>query len=126
MMAALHAGKVQADKELELVGAATLLDSLRCVGVGGVVCMVGILGGWTLPSFSPTEAITTGVFLTSSAGGPNEFMATLLWELKQQMKAGTLHIPLGKTFKLEQIAQAHELMESNESGGKLVVLMDSS
>jgi len=122
------AGKVQAgagfDKVLELVGAATLLDSLRCARVGGVVCMVGILGGWTLPSFSPMEAIPTGVFLTSYAGGPNEFMATPLRELMQQMKAGTLHIPVGKTFKLEQIVQAHELMESNEAGGKLVVLMD--
>ncbi|KAG0584589.1 hypothetical protein KC19_3G220300 [Ceratodon purpureus] len=113
------------DKVLELVGVTTLLDSLKCAKVGGVVCMTGIVGGkWTLDSFSPMEAIPTGVFLTSYAGGPNEFMATPLLELVQQMKAGTLHIPVGKTFKLEEIVQAHECMEANAAGGKIVVLMD--
>ena len=37
------------DRVLELIGTTTLLDSLRCVGRGGIVCITGILGGkWTL------------------------------------------------------------------------------
>jgi NADPH:quinone reductase-like Zn-dependent oxidoreductase len=113
------------DKVLELVGVTTLLDSLKCAKVGGAVIMTGMVGGQsTLDSFSPMEAIPTGVFLTIYAGDSNEFMATPLRELVQQMKAGTLHLPVAKTFKLEEIVQAHELMESNEAAGKIVLLMD--
>jgi NADPH:quinone reductase-like Zn-dependent oxidoreductase len=113
------------DKVLELVGVTTLLDSLKCAKVGGAVIMTGMVGGQsTLDLFSPMEAIPTGVFLTSYAGGPNEFMATPLPELVHEMKAGTLHIPVGKTFKLEEIVQAHQHMEANAAGGKIVVLMD--
>ncbi len=41
-------------KVLELVGATTLLDSLRCAKQRGVVCMTGIVGGkWSFDNFSP-------------------------------------------------------------------------
>jgi NADPH:quinone reductase-like Zn-dependent oxidoreductase len=42
------------DRVLELIGTTTLLDSLRCVKTGGIVCMTGILGGkWSLENFQP-------------------------------------------------------------------------
>ena len=43
-------------------------------------------------------------------------------ELAQQIKAGTLHVQVGKTFHLEEIVEAHRLMEENKAGGKIVVL----
>ena len=44
-------------KVLELVGATTLLDSLRCAKQRGVVCMTGIVGGkWSLDSFNLNTA----------------------------------------------------------------------
>ena len=57
------------DRVLDLVGATTLLDSLRAARRGGIVCMTGILGGsWVLSEFRPMEDVPTGVKLTSYAG----------------------------------------------------------
>ena len=42
------------DKILDLVGAATAPDSLRCLAVGGVCCSAGTLGGeWAIRNFIP-------------------------------------------------------------------------
>jgi NADPH:quinone reductase-like Zn-dependent oxidoreductase len=49
------------DKVLELVGATTLKDSLRCAKQRGIVCMTGMVGNkWSFDNFSPMDAIPTG------------------------------------------------------------------
>ena len=111
------------DKVLELVGVTTLKDSLRCAKQGGIVCMTGIVGNkWAFDNFSPMEAIPTAVCLTVYGGGAEDFMATPLQELVDQIAAGTLHIQVGKTFPLDEIVEAHRCMEENRAGGKIVVL----
>lgn len=111
------------DKVLELIGTTTLLDSLRCVKEGGIVCMTGIAGNsWTLDTFNPMMAIPTSVCLTSYAGGPENFMRTPLEEMVKQVAEGTLHIPIGKIFQLDEIVEAHRCMEENKAGGKIVIL----
>lgn len=118
----LHPGGV--DKVLELIGTTTLRDSLQCIKAGGIVCMTGIVGNqWTL-EMNPMEAIPTGSYLTSYAGGPVEFLETPLEELAQQVKGGKLRIPIGKVFKIDDIVEAHRLMDSNSAGGKIVVLTE--
>ncbi|GAM86907.1 hypothetical protein ANO11243_049280 [Dothideomycetidae sp. 11243] len=111
------------DKVLELVGTTTLDDSLRCTRVGGVCCMAGIVGSkWSYDEYNPMEHIPTGVCLTTYNGGPENFMNTPLQELADQIAEGKLKIQTGKTFKLDDIVKAHELMDSNTAGGKIVVL----
>ncbi|MEX3963120.1 zinc-binding alcohol dehydrogenase family protein [Paraburkholderia sp. EG286B] len=111
------------DKVLELIGTTTLKDSLRCAKQGGVVCMTGIVGNqWSFDTFSPMEVIPSTVKLTIYDGGVNEFMATPYDELLAQVKAGTLRIPVGKVFRLDDIVEAHRCMEENKAGGKIVVL----
>jgi len=114
------------DKVLELVGTTTLLDSLKCLKPGGIVCMTGIVGNkWTMDDFAPMEALQYGhIYLTSYSGGPEEFMKTPLADYLHQIVAGKMQSQLAKTFKLDQIAEAHEMMESNKAGGKIVILMD--
>ena len=68
------------------------------------------------------EAIPTGVHLAAYAGESEDFVRTLLNELARQIETGTLHIQVGKTFHLDEIALAHRLMEDNKAGGKIVVL----
>ncbi len=58
------------DGVLELVGTATLLDSLRAVRPGGIVCNTGILGNaWVLECFEPLEDIPSTVRLTTYHSG---------------------------------------------------------
>jgi NADPH:quinone reductase-like Zn-dependent oxidoreductase len=111
------------DKVLELVGATTLEDSLRCVKPRGMVCMTGMVGNkWSIDNFSPMDVIPTSVGLTTYDGGPDDFMRTPLEELIEQIAADTLHVNVGKVFRLDDIVEAHRCMETNQAGGKIVVL----
>ena len=111
------------DKVLELVGATTLKDSLRCAHSPGLVCMTGMVGNaWALDAFSPMETIPTAVGLTTYDGGSKDFMRTPLQELVDQIAAGTLKVRVGRTFPLDGIVEAHRLMDSNKAGGKILVL----
>ncbi|WP_424952592.1 zinc-binding dehydrogenase [Deinococcus sp.] len=56
------------------------------------------------------------------SGSAQDFMPTPLDELARQVAAGTLKLPLGPTFRLHQIVEAHRVMEANSAGGKMVVL----
>jgi len=111
------------DKVLELVGTTTLMDSLRCVKQRGIVCMTGMVGNkWSIDNFSPMDAIPTAVSLTTYAGGADDFMLTPLQELVKQIAEGTLSVQIGRTFRLDEIVEAHRCMEENKAGGKIVVL----
>ena len=111
------------DKVLELVGATSLSDSLRCAKPGGVVCMTGMVGNkWSLDEFSPMDVIPSAVCLTTYSGGPEEFMQTPLDDLAGQIAAGRLRVQVGKTFRLDEIVEAHRCMDDNKAGGKIVVL----
>jgi NADPH:quinone reductase-like Zn-dependent oxidoreductase len=111
------------DKVLELIGTTTLNDSLRCSKQGGIVCMTGIVGNqWSMREFAPMEAIPSAVYLTSYAGDTEDFIRTPLNQLAQQVADGTLKIQIGRIFHLDQIVEAHRVMEENTAGGKIVML----
>ncbi len=111
------------NKVLELVGTTTLEDSLQCTKPKGVVCMTGMVGNsWTLNNFSPMGAIPTSVCLTTYAGDNGDFHSMPLQELLDQIQNGSLKVQVGKTFTLDNIAEAHTCMEENKAGGKIVVL----
>ena len=86
--------------------------------------MTGIVGNkWAFEDFAPMEKIPTAVCLTSYAGESDDFLSTPLEELAQQIVAGTLKIQVGRVFQMEEIVEAHRLMEENKAGGKIVVLV---
>ncbi len=114
-----------ADRVLELVGATTLLDSLRAVRRGGIVCMTGILGGeWVLKAFHPMSDVPTGVKLTSYSGESKDLPREQFQAYVDQVESGKLRLKLGPTFSLDEIQMAHRLMDENGAGGKIVVLVD--
>jgi D-arabinose 1-dehydrogenase-like Zn-dependent alcohol dehydrogenase len=98
-------------------------DSLRCAKQRGIVCMTGMVGNkWSFDDFAPMEVIPTTVCLTAYDGGPEDFMLTPLQELVDQIMARTLRVQVGRTFRLDEIVEAHRHMEENRAGGKIVVL----
>ncbi len=111
------------DYVLELVGTTTLLDSLQATKRHGVVCMTGMVGNeWDFERFAPMESIPTTVCLTTYAGGAEDFMRTPLQEFVSEVAAGHTRVKVGRVFGLEEIVEAHHLMEENRAEGKLVVL----
>ncbi|MCB9594615.1 MAG: zinc-binding dehydrogenase [Sandaracinaceae bacterium] len=113
-----------ADRVLELIGATTLRDSLRCAAPGGIVCMTGILGGaWVVDGFEPMIDIPTGVKLTSYSGGSDDIAPEALQAFIERVEAGSLTPKLGPSWRFEELVEAHRAMDENRSNGKMVVLV---
>jgi len=114
---------------LDLVGNSTLLDSLGMVRRGGCVCLAGFLGGLApLSSFNPLQQMPSGVhfsFFGSFAFGTRDFPVSEvpLQTIVDRAASGAYKAKPARVFRFEQIRQAHELMESNQAGGKIVVCM---
>ncbi len=81
--------------------------------------MVG--DSWEFERFSPMGAIPTAVSLTTYAGGAEDFMATPLQDFVDEVETGRANAPIGKVFNIDDIAEAHETMEENKAGGKIVM-----
>ncbi len=113
------------DRVLELVGTTTLLDSLQSAAKQGVVCMTGIVGNrWEFENFSPMGAIPTAVNLTTYSGGAEDFVATPLQEFVDEVEQGRAKAPIGRVFPIDEIVEAHRVMEENRAHGKIVVVLD--
>src|SRR5260370_5450765 len=111
------------DKVLELVCATSLRGSLLCAKRRGIVCMTGIVcNKWSFDNFAPMEAIPTAVSLTTYAGESEDFRRTPLEDLVEKIAPGTLPVQVGKTFHLDDIAEAHRCMEENEAGATILPL----
>ncbi|CYV79844.1 zinc-containing alcohol dehydrogenase [Streptococcus suis] len=108
-------------KILELVGPATLADSLAHLEEGGIVCSTGQLGGkWCLEDFDPIEQLRKNVYLTTFySGNVNQ-------DKLQEMFDYLAHyqVPVGpeKIFCLDSIQEAHRYLEGTEAFGKVIVL----
>jgi NADPH:quinone reductase and related Zn-dependent oxidoreductases len=120
-------GKLQTDamysKVLELVGPATLKDTFNHVLPGGIVCNTGELGGqWYMDGFDPISDIHEGAFLTSLSSG--EVNSQKLNEMLDYINQYKVKVKPTKVYKLEQVQQAHEYLESGHNLGKVVVVND--
>jgi NADPH:quinone reductase-like Zn-dependent oxidoreductase len=85
--------------------------------------MTGILGGkWTLDDFHPMGDIPTGVKLTSYSGEAADLDQVDLDRYVQLVESGQLNVVTGPVFDFDRLVDAHRLMDSNQAGGKIVVL----
>src|SRR5947209_8828264 len=122
-----EAGKI--DAVLDLVGNSTILDSLAMLRRGGRACLAGWLGGLApIADFNPLLQMSSGVYLTffgSFVFGTPEFPLSdmPLQEIAQQVAAGRLKAKPARVFGFEEIREAHRIMEANEAGGKMVVVV---
>ncbi len=111
------------DTALELVGTPTLPDTLRATKVHGVVCFTGMLSNqWTVPDFYPIEYLPRGVRLTAYSGDASDLPAHVLQDFLDAVAAGDAHVPIHRTYRMNEISQAHADMEAGKATGKLVVL----
>ena len=111
------------DGAIELVGTPTLPDTLRAVRVHGTVCFTGMLSNqWVVKDFYPIDYLPAGVRLTGYSGEAENLPGGVLQEFLDDVAAGRATVPVDRTFGLDQIRDAHTLMESGEARGKLVVL----
>lgn len=112
------------DKVLELVGVTTLADSFKTVRKGGTVCGAGITGGsWVMEQFTPQAVIPNGCYLTVYGSSVESLFETPLEEMAKLVEDGTMRIPI-RTYRMDQIVEAHRAMEESAVGAKMVVMND--
>lgn len=117
------------DAVLDLVGNSTILDSLEMLRRGGRACLAGWLGGLDpIPDFNPLLQMASGVYLTFFGsfvfGTPGFPLSDVpLQEIAEQVAAGRLTAKPSRVFRFEEIREAHRVMEANEAGGKMVVVL---
>jgi NADPH:quinone reductase-like Zn-dependent oxidoreductase len=109
------------DAVLELVGTTTLPDSLRATKVHGTVCFTGMVSNeWTVRDFYPIGYLPNGVRLTAYGGEANDLPRHVLQEILDDVAAGRMEVPVHRVFAMEEIAEAHAIMEANGAVGKMV------
>lgn len=112
------------DGAVELVGVNVMRDTLRAVRTGGTVCFTGMLSDeWTIPEFYPMDWLPNGVRLTAYSGEASGLPADALQGFLDSVAAGDAVVPIGRTYGLDDIVQAHRDLEANLTGGKAVVVV---
>jgi len=116
------------DAVLDLLGTATLLDSMAMARVGGRVCIAGFLaGGHRIEQFDPVFQMPSGVQLSAFAsalafGSASYPLSAIPFaEFVRKAAAGIYQAKPAGVFAFDEIAAAHRLMEANGAGGKIVV-----
>ena len=113
-----------ADGAVELVGVNVMRDTLRAVRSGGTVCFTGMLSDqWTIPEFYPMDWLPNGVRLTSYSGEAADLPADTLQRFLDDVAAGRAVVPIGRTYDIGEVVQAHRDMEAGVVGGKAVVVL---
>lgn len=107
---------------MELVGPKTLADSLGVVEKGGIVCNTGILGGvYALHGFDPIKDIPNGVYLTGFFSNyPTQQTMDAIFSFIEEHRLKPL---IGAVYRLENIREACEALDSGKVNGKIVVMV---
>src|SRR5437660_448196 len=118
------------DAVLDLVGNSTILDSLDMLRRGGRACLAGWLGGLApIANFNPLLQMASGVYLTFFGsfvfGTPGFPLSDVpLQSIANCVAARPYKAKPSPVFNVEQIREAHRVMEANQAKGKMVVVVD--
>lgn len=98
-------------------------NSLHCASTRGAVCMTGMLAEqWPIQDFAPMEFIPSIVSLTMYDSGQIGVGQHQFQRFIKDVEALKIKVSTGCIFKLEDIAKAHQLMDSNNANGKIVII----
>lgn len=111
------------DVAVELVGTPTLHDTVLSVRRGGTVCFTGMLSDrWTVEEFYPIDFLPDTVRLSAYSGEASDLPSGVLQSFLDDVAEGIATVPVGKSYRMDEIAQAHHDMEAGALVGKAVVL----
>jgi NADPH:quinone reductase len=118
--------KVRADVVLDPVGGDVFTESFRVLKPLGTVVALGYAGGWWEP-LDPARLVgrnlgMQGFYLGRLMRHEPALVQEAVGELVALWSSGVVKPLIGATFPLEQAGEAHELIESREHVGKVVLV----
>jgi NADPH2:quinone reductase len=117
------------DKALDIVGGAGILDTVAAVKAFGELTVIGLLSGApVLENLNIMSQLGQSVKLSFSLSGLLGSKAYPLTEtplnlIAEQVASGKMASLRTATFAFNQIAAAHQLMDSNKANGKIVITL---
>ncbi len=115
------------DCALEVVGIATIKDTLKAIKPFGQLCVVGILTGppvfenFNLMSDLP-NTVQINFFSSGLLGSPQmPFVKSPIQWIADQIASKKIPSLISKIYAFDQIREAHQAMENNQILGKAVV-----
>jgi NADPH2:quinone reductase len=117
---------VRADVVLDPVGGDVFKESFRVLRPLGTVVALGYAAGWWDP-LDPARLVgrnlgMQGFYLGRLMRHEPELVREAVGELVALWSSGAVKPLIGATFPLEQAGEAHELIESREHVGKVVLV----
>ena len=113
------------DVVYDSVGRTTFDKSVNCVATRGGLALFGQSSG-PVPPFDPSRLAKNAIFLTRpSLHNYSLRREELLWrsrEVFEGIASGALRLRIDRALPLGDAAKAHELLESRETAGKLLLL----
>ncbi|MGT2928724.1 alcohol dehydrogenase catalytic domain-containing protein [Streptococcus dentasini] len=115
----------QYDKILELIGPATIKDSLTHLKAYGIVCSAGQLGGkWFLEDFDPIMELQHHKYLSTAYSGVVE--ESEVKELFDFIETYQVPAKPAKVHIFEELPDVHRQMDERDNLGKHVVLLEEA
>ncbi len=114
------------DVVLDIMGAAYLDKNIESLAMDGRLLIIGFLGGAVAKNFDLTKIMAKRISISGSALRPRiAEKAIIARELEQNvwphLGANRIRPVIHATFPLPQAADAHQLMESSQHVGKIVL-----
>ncbi len=118
------------DVVLDMVGAPYMARNIRSLGMDGRLVMIAFLQGSKAPEFDFLPVMLRRLTITGSTMRPRTTaqkgaiaaeLRTKVWPL---LDAGQCAPPIHATFPMVRAAEAHQLMESSQHIGKIVLSVD--
>ncbi|MDW8299983.1 MAG: NAD(P)H-quinone oxidoreductase [Anaerolineae bacterium] len=118
------------DLILDFVGAPNWSANLEALAVGGRLMLVGFLGGSKAPALDLAPILTKSLRVAGTTLRrmplPQKIALTRAFESFAMLRfqSGALQPIIDRVFSLEQAAEAHRYMESNQNIGKIILRVD--
>ena len=111
---------------LDMVGGEYVERELKCLADDGRIAVIAFLGG-TKATINLSDILRRRLTISGSGLRPRsiEFKGAIARNLREKVwpliESGKIKAVIHKTFPLEEAAKAHELMESSQHIGKIVL-----
>lgn len=120
------AGDSGVDVILDPVGASYLADNQKCLAVGGRMVVIGLMGGLTAElnlgaMLMKRQRIIGSTLRSRSLLAKAELISALREHVWPKFDDGILQPVIEKILPVEEMDQAHALMASNQTIGKVVL-----
>ena len=122
---------VVADVILDNMGASYLMRNVTALADGGRLCIIGLQGGakaeLNINSLLSKRGHIIATALRSRAvESKSEICASVVEHVWPLLASGEIRPQVGSTYSLDDVAAAHEFMESGEHVGKILLTLEGA